>query len=52
VTAYAICEGLALKEFDSDVLTATALFLRDLPCEIPVFVQRVERFKVSLQNVL
>jgi len=48
----AVCEGVALKEFGSDVLAMTTLFLRELPCEIPAFVERVERFKQSLQEAV
>jgi hypothetical protein len=50
--AKAVCEGLALKEFGSDGLIETTLFLSDLPCEIPNFVEKVESFKQSLQKIV
>jgi hypothetical protein len=50
--AKATLEGLALKEFGSEVLVVTTSFLRDLPCEIPTFVEKVESFKQSLQSVV
>ena len=48
----ATCESLALRSFGSDGLVATAMFLNELPCEIPEFAEKVEGFKESLQKAI
>jgi hypothetical protein len=48
----ATCESLALRSFGSDGLATTAMFLNELPCDIPEFVKKVETFKKLLQKAI